>query len=137
MRGELVAVHRIYLEPDGTGRIDKRMLGPVRGCAVRFAAVGEELAVAEGVETALSVLEATGLPTWAALSAPGLAALELPPLPIASRVVIVADGDGTGIEAAERAAARWWRAGRCVRIAARPPAGLDANDVLRAEGATA
>ncbi len=128
--GRLVALHRTFLELDGSQRIDKRMLGPVRGGAVRLARAGEELAVAEGLETALSVQQATGLSTWAALSAPGLAALELPPLPLVSRVVIVADGDRPGLEAAARAGDRWIREGRRVRIA-RPADGSDANDLLR------
>ena len=42
----------------------------------------------EGVETALSVMEATGLPAWAALSAGGIEGLVLPDLPIAAEVVI-------------------------------------------------
>jgi phage/plasmid primase-like uncharacterized protein len=128
--GRLVAAHRIYLERDGSGRLEKRFLGPVRGCAIRLGRAGEELAIAEGLETSLSVLQATGIPTWCALSASGLATLELPAPPIAARVVIVADGDRVGLEAAARTGDRFCREGRAVRIA-RPPAGLDANDLLR------
>jgi phage/plasmid primase-like uncharacterized protein len=104
------------------------MLGPVRGGAVRLAAAGEVLAVTEGIETGLSVQQATGMPTWAALSTSGLTALELPV--IVETVIIVADGDAPGIASAERAAMRWAHEGRRVRIA-RPPAGRDANDLLR------
>jgi putative DNA primase/helicase len=104
------------------------MLGRCAGAAVRLARAAETLAVAEGIETALSILQATKVPTWAALSTSGLAALELPS--IVETVIIVADGDPAGIAGAERAAARWHHEGRTVRIA-RPPTGRDANDLLR------
>jgi len=44
-------------------------------------------------------------------------------------VIILADGDEPGDAAALDAAMRWKREGRTVRIA-RPPAGMDFNDVL-------
>jgi putative DNA primase/helicase len=45
-------------------------------------------------------------------------------------VIVLADGDDAGEKAAVEAATRWRREGRRVRIA-RPPRGLDFNDVLR------
>ena len=56
--------------------------------------------------------------------------LRLPDLPLAGTVVIAVDGDEPGFEAAEIAAARFTHVGREVRIA-KPPHGLDFNDVLR------
>ena len=106
------------------------MLGKVGRGAVRLARAGEQLAVAEGIESGLSVQQATGIPTWAGLSAGGIGRLELPPLPLAHVVVIVADNDEAGLREARKAAERWWREGRRVRIAV-PPEGLDANDLLR------
>lgn len=136
--GHLAAVHRTFLRHDGSGKAPvepcRMMLGRTAGGAVRLAPASEELAVAEGIETALSVMQATRLGAWAALSASGLARLELPP--VVRRVVIVADGDPPGLAATERAAARWWREGRDVRVVY-PPAGLDANDLLRAGGLAA
>ncbi|MBZ0254144.1 MAG: toprim domain-containing protein, partial [Candidatus Methylomirabilis sp.] len=43
--------------------------------------------------------------------------------------IVLADGDDPGEAAAESAARRWRREGRRVRIA-RPPRGLDFNDML-------
>jgi hypothetical protein len=83
--------------------------------------------IAESLETALSAMQATGLATWAALSTSGLRALELPP--DVRNVVVLADGDEAGEAAAWEAARRWNGEGRRVRIA-RPPRGLDFNDVL-------
>jgi len=72
-------------------------------------------------------MQATGLPAWAALSTSGVQALELPDE--VRDVVVLADGDDPGESAALTAARRWRREGRRVRIA-RPPRGLDFNDLL-------
>jgi DNA primase len=44
-------------------------------------------------------------------------------------VIVLADGDDPGEKAARDAALRWSREGRRVRIA-RPPRGMDFNDML-------
>jgi putative DNA primase/helicase len=130
--GTAIAVHRTFLARDGRNkapvRPDKMMLGPCRGGAVRLGSVGDRLMISEGIETALSGMQATGEPTWAALSTSGLRALELPA--DVREVIVLADGDDAGESAALDAAMRWKREGRCVRIA-RPPWGFDFNDVLR------
>jgi phage/plasmid primase-like uncharacterized protein len=61
--------------------------------------IGEQLAVAEGIETALSVMQITKLPTVAALSAAGMRSLRWPP-PV-RRLWIAADNDEAGLKAAE------------------------------------
>jgi len=136
-RREVIALHRTYLHPDGDGKAaiepNKMTLGPVAGGAVRLAPAGETLAISEGIETGLSVLVATGTPTWAALSAGGIKRLDLPPLPIAAEIVIAADPDPTGLAAAYDAAERWHSEGRRVRIA-KPPPGQDFNELLMEEG---
>jgi hypothetical protein len=126
------------LLPDGSGKADldpnKMTYGPTAGGAIRLAPIGPDgkLAVAEGIESALSFFQMTGTPTWSAICAKGI---ELLVLPVEAREVIIAcDSDPVGIEAAERAAQRWLRPGRQVFIA-KPPAGLDFNDVLMARRA--
>jgi phage/plasmid primase-like uncharacterized protein len=99
---------------------------------VRLAAASEQLVVAEGIETALAILAATGMSTWAAISAGGIKGLILPALPMASEVLIGADNDPAGIDAAHVAAERWSQEGRCVRIAL-PPKGQDFADLLLAK----
>jgi DNA primase len=63
----------------------------------------------------------------AALSTSGLRSLDLPKN--VRDVIILADGDEAGEAAARGCALRWKREGRRVRIA-RPPQGMDFNDML-------
>ncbi len=129
--GAPLAIHRTYLARDGACKApvdpQKMMLGPCRGGAVRLGPITDRLLVAEGIENALSAMQATGQAAWAALSTSGLRTLELPV--DAGDVVVLADGDEPGEAAAHDAARRWKRCGRRVRIA-RPPRGFDFNDVL-------
>jgi putative DNA primase/helicase len=76
---------------------------------------------------ALAATQATGHPAWAALSTSGLRALGLPNE--VRNVIVLADGDDAGEAAARDCAWRWKREGRRVRIA-RPPLGMDFNDML-------
>jgi putative DNA primase/helicase len=126
-----LAVHRTFLGRDGAGKapVDpaKMMLGPCRGGAVRLGPIGDRLMVAEGIETALSAMQATGQPAWAALSTSGLRTLDLPAE--VRDVIVLADGDEPGEAAASDCGLRWKREGRQVRIA-RPPRGADFNDLL-------
>ena len=136
--GRVVAVHRTFLSRAGTAKAsvsDPRMsLGPVAGGAVRLAKANGRVAVSEGIETGLSVLQATGIPTWAALSAPNMAAVILPP--DIRDVILGPDGDEAGATNAQKAARRLVDEGRAVRIAPAPE-GQDFNDMLRAEERTA
>ena len=126
-----LAIHRTFLARNGGGKApvdpQKMMLGPCHGGAVRLAAPGDVLMVGEGIETCLASMLATGRPAWAALSTSGLRALVLPDA--ARDVIVLADGDDPGEAAAQECAWRWKREGRRVRIA-RPPQGMDFNDLL-------
>jgi len=133
--GELIGVHRTYLDRDVAGlwhRRDRASLGPIAGGAVRLAPVAEMLLIGEGIETVLAAMQATGLPGWAALSTSGLKALLLPPE--VRSAVICADNDDNGAgERAARTAERRWRAeGREVQIYISPYVGEDAADRLLA-----
>jgi hypothetical protein len=90
---------------------------------------GTDIIVCEGVESALSCVQALGMPAWAALSTVGVKLLELPTH--VQRVTVFADGDdhGEGLDAAHEAALRWCNEGRAARVVVVP--GFDANDLLR------
>lgn len=136
----LVALHRTHLSPDGRGKapvgspkkLSRAVLeGGLKGAAIRlYAPGGGVLAVAEGVETALAVREAAGLPAWAAVSAGGLEAWEPPPG--VGEVLIAADGDERGVEAGKKLAKQLLALGIAVKLAV-PPDGTDWLDVLAAK----
>ena len=132
VNGALLGVHRTFLSRDGQkADLDpvKASLGPIWGGAIRLDPVAAELVIAEGIETAASAALLLGLPAWAAISAGNMArGLVLPPEVRA--VVIAADPDSAGRDAAQNAAARWQGEGRRVRIAMPNVAGQDFNDLL-------
>lgn len=131
--GEPCGLHVTYLRPDGAGKAEgpspKIMLG--RAGVIRLSpddSVTTALGIAEGIETALSVMQCFGWrPLWAACSAGGIA--RLPVLRIIERLTVFADQDEAGIKAARICALRWENAGREARILA-PPKG-DFNDLAR------
>jgi hypothetical protein len=129
--GTPLAIHRTFVAHDGAKKApvepSKMMLGPCRGGAVRLADPGNVLMIGEGIETCLTAMLATGQPAWAALSTSGLRALDLPEG--VRNMIVLADGDDPGEAAARDCAWRWTREGRRVRIA-RPPRGMDFNDML-------
>ena len=137
----LVALHRTYLAPDGSGKAPvpspKKLTTPTfpgatRGAGVRLLpVVGEEVAVAEGIETALAIAVATGLPAFAAVSAGGLEAWT-PPRG-AKAVLIGADGDEAGRKAAATLARRLLAMGVRVRLAVAEE-GRDWLDLVKEEG---
>ena len=127
----VVGLHRTFLRVDGKDKApvssNKMMIGKCAGGAVRLAPADPELVLSEGLETALSVQQATGKAVWACLSTSGLKSVILPPE--VETVTIAADADEPGEEAAQAAARRFIAEGRTVKIA-RPPQGMDFNDLL-------
>lgn len=133
--GEGFAVHRTYLRPDGSGKAglaggDKLMLGATAGGAVRLSGGVSRLAVAEGIESALSLLcglLAGPVTVWAALSTSGMRSLRLPKQ--IGQLVIAGDGDQPGREAAFALASRAHALGWHVALID-PGSGADFNDIL-------
>jgi predicted P-loop ATPase len=141
--GNCIGLHRTYLADDGTAKAPmdnpRKMLGATGRGTVRLAEIANGLlGLAEGIETALSIMAAfPHLPVWAALSTSHLEQAALPP--DAQRIVILADHDGSGAgkRAAEEAAHRFVAEGRRVWIALPPRQGTDFNDLLLREGPAA
>ena len=131
---KVVGVHRTYLAEPGVKAFTenaKMMLGRCAGSAVRLSGGPGPLVVAEGVETALSLL--SGLQdahprVWAALSTSGVAGLILPCQ--LGELVLAPDGDAPGRKAANKLADRASAAGWRVRIM-KCPTGFDWNDLAR------
>lgn len=142
--GQLVTVHRTLLTGDGHKadvNVPKRLMRlpdgrTITGCAIRFGEPREVLALAEGIETALSVVVATGLPCWACICAHGLEAVVIPDG--VREVLIFADKDRSLIgERAAQVLAERLKGGcvttRVVTIRDEIPEtekGIDFNDLL-------
>ncbi|MEC9433956.1 MAG: toprim domain-containing protein [Pseudomonadota bacterium] len=133
----MVSLHRTYLaEPGRKAEIErpKAMLGPVAGGAARLSDGPGPLVVAEGIETALTVLDdLAGLRprVWAGLSASGVAGLRLPR--DAGELVVAPDAEPAGRAAAQALADRADALGWRVRVLPPPEDASDWNDVAQAE----
>jgi putative DNA primase/helicase len=133
-QGESVSLHRTYLTRDGrkadVPTVKKLMPsvvpGATRGGAIRLYPASETLAIAEGIETALAVRLATGLPVWSTICADGMARLVVPPK--VRLVVICADHDPAGLVAARTLARRLLTEQRRVKILTPDTPGADWAD---------
>lgn len=149
IEGNLVTCHRTYLSPEGEkAPVDcprKLMAAPGRsltGCAIQLGGMPADgaLGVAEGAETAMAVLKATGIPTWSTVSAGLLAKFE-PPKGVKT-LLIWADKDRsfTGEDAANELRARMLERGLKVWVLMPPvpipegQKGVDWNDVMIKQG---
>ncbi len=152
--GEAITLHRTYLTAAGyKAPVDapkKLMRHPfarqLTGGAIRLVPAGNRLAVTEGIETALAVIEATGVPAWATGNAHLLETF-VPP-PGVSQILVFSDKDrpskqhpsGHGQEAARGLVTRLWAMG--IRAGAIAPTidipdgrkGVDWLDVLNLLG---
>jgi phage/plasmid primase-like uncharacterized protein len=130
--GGLLGLHLTLLEPDGRGRKEKKLAkgSKPKGGAIRLFPLeeGHPLALAEGIETALAVREATGWPVWATIAALFMKEVIVPNE--VKEVLIAADHDKAGVESARALARKLLREGRRVRLAVPPEEGEDWLDVL-------
>ncbi len=134
--GEPLTLHRTWIRADGTkADVDppRLLLGKhqKKGGVIRLwpdDAVTTGLAIAEGIETALTAALVCQ-PVWSMIDAGNMAAF--PVLDGIESLLICADHDAAGLHAADTCAERWYRAGREVRIAQSPVPGEDLNDFAR------
>lgn len=146
-QGRGVCIHRVYLTPDGKKAPvpePKKLMShpndvPMQGSAVRLFPHGDDLAVAEGIETAIAVTEATGIPCWALITSTLLPEF-VPPADV-TRVFVFADKDrpskpypkGAGQEKALELVKRLWALGFQASLALPPseiPEGAKSVDWL-------
>lgn len=137
--GTVAALQQIYITNQGrkapvkvSKRTNKARDGWTSVAAVRLPGK-PALVLCEGVETALSVWQATGRETWACLGIPNIGKA---PVPEGEPVIIARDGDVPGSKADNqiiRSAQALVERGHSVSVAT-PPEGKDANDVLVAHG---
>lgn len=127
----LLGLHITPLTHDGGQRVDRRLCGAAKGGVIAFGEITDgRLCIAEGVETALSVRQLTGIATWAGLNCGNLSAITLPSE--CREVIICADNDKPGLDAAYALARRAAKEGKIARVAVPEAEGTDWNDVLLA-----
>jgi hypothetical protein len=144
-QGRTIGAHRTYLAPDGRGkariRAAKKVLGAHKGGLIplwrgasdkplKEAPEGDTIAIAEGIEDALTI--ALACPEWrvvACVSAGNMAELTLPPTITDVRLCFDRDGENPAVRVArERAIDRYLHEGRSV-FEMRPAEGFkDFND---------
>jgi phage/plasmid primase-like uncharacterized protein len=132
LSGDPLTLH--FTRLDSNGKIETRFLSghEKRGGVIRLLPIasGETvLGVAEGLETALSVICGGRGTTWAALDAGNLGGLPCRPGIVDLR--IWADNDPAGLNAAKAVADRYAKSERSARIIAPEDEGADWNDVVR------
>ena len=132
--GRTVALHRTYLTRDGrkahvpTVKKLTSASGPLAGASIAlFKPARGCIGIAEGIETALAAWLASSVSTVAAYSAGNLAAWQWPPG--VQRIVVFADHDPAGVQAAEKLRQRAVVAGLTVNVIKPTEPGLDWCDV--------
>ena len=131
VQGQVISFHVTYLTQDGWKadlEVNKKILPPVEtitGSAIRLCNLAPEMAITEGIETALGVMTYERVPCWAAYSANNLAKFEPPPG--IESLVIYGDRDFsfTGQAAAYELARRMQARGIGVHVALPPDEGQD------------
>jgi len=133
--GEVIGIQRIWLAHDGQGKADiakpKLSLGAIKGGAIRLGDLDGSgcLTVCEGPEDGLSLAEMLGGPVWASAGTTFLPAMQFPPE--VRQILIGADNDPAGREAADKAARAFAERGLAVRIIRPVDGAKDFNDELR------
>jgi phage/plasmid primase-like uncharacterized protein len=127
--GKVIAIQQTWLTGEGEKALAKRLTtGNLGAGAVRLGAVARSIGLAEGVETALSAMQMTGITVWASLGASRLHNVELPSE--VEEVHIFVDNDEPGRTAAKRAADTHTSVGRRVYLRSPPDQRGDWNDFL-------
>jgi putative DNA primase/helicase len=127
----LVAVHRTLLAPDGR-KLDRRMLGPVTGAAIKVDAeedIEQGLAIGEGYESALAARQLGFRPSWATGSAHAIATFPVLSGISALTILTETDDGGANARAVQACGKRWLDAG-CEVIVVKPNVFGDLNDAV-------
>ncbi len=134
--GELVTYHITYLSKGAKAKVpDPKKVKPplcekLSGEAIQLFPAGKQLAVAEGIETALAFYEVYQTPVWATCNANQMERLVIPDC--VEELTIVADNDEsfTGQAAAYALAKKAVNTGRAVKVILEGMTGQDYLDIF-------
>jgi len=122
----ITGIHRVRLNADGS-KYDRRMLGIVRGAAVKLSPVTKTLAIGEGVETCMAAQQLDIKPAWALGSVGAISFF--PIINGVKHILLLAETGSASQQSIKICGTRWRQAGRRVQII-RPSVGSDLNDAL-------
>jgi putative DNA primase/helicase len=125
--GKIIAIQQTRLTKEGE-KLSRLMTGTLDAGAVRLGPASDAVGLAEGVESALSAMQMTGVVTWASLGAHRLHKVAFPDCVKAVHVFV--DNDEPGRTAARRAADIHTTMGRTVYLRSPPDQCGDWNDFL-------
>jgi hypothetical protein len=126
------AISRTALTPDGQ-KIDRKMLGPIKGTACKLTAdedVAFGLHIAEGIESGLAAMMFGLVPMWALGSAGAIAAFPVLDGIEALTILVDHDDNDVGQRAARQCGERWTDAGCEVRCITPRIVGEDVADLV-------
>jgi putative DNA primase/helicase len=129
---EQCGIHRTFLQPDGS-KIERRMLGRMRGAAIKLDADAEVtmgLTVGEGVETCLAARALGFRPTWALGSTEGIKTFQVLSGVDALTILGETDDGGRSLKAVRTCTQAWTDQGREV-LTVYPKMTGDMNTVLQ------
>lgn len=146
--GELVGIHRTFLDPDGPGKapvmkpkLSKKCADTMSGGSIRLfePEADKPLVLCEGIESSLAVYEITGFPVWSCINSTMLEIVVLPDN--VKSIIIGADKDRSeaGQASAEKLGRRFAGTGWDVKISLPPmpipeeASGVDWLDYLNKE----
>jgi len=109
---QITAIHRVRLDqPERWPKADRKMLGAVAGSAIKLDALGDCLAIGEGLETCLAArqmrLFSRHCPVWALGSVSGIKSFR--PLDGVDHLLILGEHDGGASLAAAKSCQKLWR----------------------------
>jgi hypothetical protein len=128
---QVIAVQVTFLDPRGDRKAQvaspRKTIGRLGGGAVRLGPASNAVALAEGTETALAVMQLSGMACWASLGAARIHAIRLPPT--VREVWHFPDSDGAGLTSVSKVFSAFSPVRRVVMQS--PPKGFgDWNDYL-------
>jgi len=110
---EITAIHRIRLDkPECWPKTERKMLGDIKGSAIKLDQPGQRLCVAEGLESALAARQLGFSPVWALGSAKRFL-----PVDNISELIILGEHDKASRKAADACSEFWKARGKQVSLA--------------------
>ena len=120
--GEIVAIQRIFLDPETASYTEKLCLGQAIGAAWTNGPPARTIGLCEGLETAAAYMSLTGIQAWATMGAKRFHQLTIPSS--VETLILLADNDAEGRRARDRAWQAYQRPGLTIKTEW-PPGGLN------------